>query len=168
MIFILPLIAMLFSGSYAALKSIYPSEACFKDCRASSVGKALVEQLEGTRFTSYADVGGKETICTGHLIKKGEHFDEPLTLDECETLLENDLKPAESGVNRGVRREVKQNQADAIISLFFNTGAGKKEQFLARVNANKDPKFELFNKVNGKPVKGLTTRRKAEASLYAM
>jgi lysozyme len=68
---------------------------------------------------------------------------------------------------------VNQNQYDALVSFVFNLGIGafRKSTLLKKIQANpNDPaiRAEFMKWVNagGKPLKGLITRRAAEADLY--
>ncbi len=170
MIFVFPILASLLAGTFGSLMTLYPDELCINDCRASMVGKAFIRQVEGYSPVVYADSGGLGTICHGHLIKKGEKFSEPMTPWDCEKVLENDLRPTEGYVNKGVVRPIKDSQFDALTSFSFNVGGGAflKSTLLKVVNQDKDPsgEFMRWTKVKGKEIKGLINRRRAESSLY--
>jgi len=173
MIFLIPIITLLLSGSWATIRSYYPSdgELCYHNCQTTRMGIAFTEQAEGLWLSPYKDIGGNGTICFGHLIQKGEHFD-TMTLDQCDALLKKDMQPKEKFINAALKRPAKTSEFDSLTDLLFNTGIGNKKDLFARVNKSQDPKFLLFNKarINGKlvEVKGLTNRRKAEASLYSL
>lgn len=150
---------------------------CVHNCRMSDEGVNLVRRFEGYFPFPYSDVAGYPTIGFGHLIKSGEHFEEPLMGPAAEGLLRDDLIPAEDGVNYYVKVMLKQNQFDSLTSWTFNLGTGtlQKSTMLYMVNLRRHESVPdemlKYNKarINGKltPVRGLTNRRIAEAQMYA-
>lgn len=148
-----------------------------RPCAYSEAGKQLTQHFEGYSPFIYDDVAGKKTVGFGHLLKPGEHFDEPLLPDEAAKLLDDDLSATVAGVNRLVKVKLRQGQADALIDFSFNLGTGalQKSTLLRRVNAGEhDQAAEQFGRwdkavVGGhlRPVPGLTRRREAERDFYA-
>lgn len=160
----------------AALSAPEWDRACLKNCALSDNGASFISHFEGYSPYVYKDSAGLPTIGIGHLIRKGESFEEPMTPEEAHDLLKKDAEQAIDGVNRRVKVELKQHQADALISFTFNLGEGslKNSSLLKLVNLERHdevpPKFLPWDKarVNGRltPVRGLTIRRNAESKLY--
>jgi len=146
---------------------------CHKPCSADNALYSLIRRFEGFSPYTYLDSAGKPTIAFGHLIKRGEVFEEPITSQQAQTLLENDLKAAVGGVNKAVKVQMRQNQFDGLSSFAFNVGTGtlQKSTLLKKVNAGKDvevpPQFLRYSYAGGKRLNGLVVRRQAEANLYA-
>ena len=76
-------------------------------------------------------------------------------------------------VDAVIKKEVTQNQFNALVSLAFNIGIGgfSKSTVLRLVNNNPNDgniakAFLMWNKQAGKELKGLTKRRIIESSLY--
>ncbi len=148
--------------------------ACLHDCRESEEGTQLIRSFEGYFPFIYYDVAGYPTLGFGHMVKPGEHFQEPLMGPDAEKLLRSDIAPAERGVNRYVAIDLLQPQFDAATSFAFNLGVGTlyRSSLLRVINAKGCPKqqFLLYDKarVNGSLiiVKGLHRRRVAESNLW--
>lgn len=126
---------------------------------------------------------GQPTIGWGHVVLKGEKFNEPMTREEADELLLKDMNKTAAQVYRLLRREPTQDQFDAMVSMAFNTGVGKADgikgdfadsTLLSYYEQGKDQLAAaefgkwVYGRVNGKMVAlaGLVRRRKAEASLY--
>lgn len=145
---------------------------CFKNCRADDRLYVLVRNMEGLSTTTYRDSVGVSTICFGHAIKKGEAFKEPLTGEECQAILENDLAETEKQVNALTNVKLYASQHDALVDFVFNVGAGtfKKSTLLKRVNAgdhNAVPaEFLRYIYAGGEKSYGLDLRRHLEVRLY--
>ncbi len=135
----------------------------------SENGLNLIKTFEGFRATAYPD-GAGYSIAFGHQIKPGERFG---TVTEAEglELLRGDVKTAESRVLKTFRRELSQNEFDALVSFAFNLGGfSKAPQLVAAVNsgdrAAAAEKFKLYNRSNGTVSDGLINRRQREADLF--
>ena len=126
---------------------------------------------------------GYPTIGWGHVVLKGERFNEPMTREEADELLLKDMNKTAARVYNILRREPSQDQFDALVSMAFNTGVGiqdgKKGDFadstlLEYYEEGKDQLAAaefgkwVYGRVKGKMVAlaGLVRRRKAESSLY--
>ncbi|KVV53112.1 muraminidase [Burkholderia territorii] len=135
-------------------------------------GIALIKQFEGLRLARYLDAVGKPTIGYGHLILPNERFTRPLTPAEAEALLRRDLRGAELNLRKLLRVPVTQQQFDALMSFVFNLGAGRlrSSTLLRYLNAGASTRaadqFLVWNKAGGKPLAGLTKRRRAERALF--
>ena len=132
----------------------------------SNKGIELIKEFEGCYLNSYRCPAGVWTIGYGHTgnVKSGTK----ITKKEAETLLLNDLRTFEKGVN-ALPYKLTQNQFDALVSFSFNCGLGN----LKKLTANNTRTLKeisnaliLYNKANGKVLAGLTRRRKAEQQLF--
>lgn len=174
----------LFVASLLSLNAI--DDSCHRNCVTSESGVQLISHFEGFSPYMYKDSAGLDTIGYGHLIRRGESFNEPMLPEEAHRLLQKDLKDAESVVNRHVAVTLRQHQADAVISFTFNVGPGKKgvkdglvalkasgrpSTLLRRINEERHEdvpdQFRKWVRAAGVVVRGLVRRREAEATLYS-
>ena len=142
-----------------------------------SKGIELIKSFEGFYSKPYLDPIGIPTIGYGATYypnkKKVTMKDKPLTEKEASDLLRVMMTTYENDVKRLVKRELNQNQFDALVSFTYNLGGANlgKSTLLKKVNANPCDKtikdeFLKWNKAGGKVLNGLTRRRNAEAELY--
>lgn len=142
-----------------------------------SKGLELIKSFEGFYSKPYLDPIGIPTIGYGATYypnkKKVTMKDKPLTEKEASDLLKEMMITYENDVKRLVKRELNQNQFDALVSFTYNLGGTNlgKSTLLKKVNANPCDKtikdeFLKWNKAGGKVLNGLTRRRNAEAELY--
>jgi lysozyme len=95
-----------------------------------------------------------------------------ITKAQSDALLVADLARFEKTVAASVKVPLTQNQFDALVSLAFNIGSNAfAKSTLVRVlnggHYDQVPaQLARWNKVNGKPNKGLTARRAREAALF--
>ena len=139
-----------------------------------SKGLELIKSFEGFYSKPYLDPIGIPTIGYGATYypnkKKVTMKDKPLTEKEASDLLKEMMTTYENDVKRLVKRELNQNQFDALVSFTYNLGGANlgKSTLLKKVNANPCDKtikdeFLKWNKAGGKVLNGLTRRRNAEA-----
>jgi len=92
------------------------------------------------------------------------------TLEEANKALDEDLKPREKAVNSKLMVQVNQNQFDALVSHYYNTGGSDTLFNLVNKKAGKTEIYRWFTEryitSDGKVLNGLIRRRKAEADLY--
>jgi lysozyme len=147
-------------------------ERAMANFKYSANGLALTKQFEGCVLTAYQDQVGVWTIGYGHTgtdVKTGL----TITDDQASILLAADVAWAVTCVNKSVTSAINQNHFDALVDFVFNLGCASLGQsaLLRMVNAgdfvNAAPQFLRWNKAGGKVVKGLTTRRQAEADLFS-
>lgn len=143
----------------------------------SEKGIELIKKFEGFRSGPYRCAAGIATIGYGTIIypngTKVKLTDANITEEQATTYLLANLKSYIDCVNRRLKKELTQNQFDALVSLAYNIGTvGFESSTLAR-RIDKDPsnpdiekQFLRWNKVLGEPNNGLTKRRKEEARLY--
>ena len=145
--------------------------------RLGSKGLELIKSFEGFYSKPYLDPIGIPTIGYGATYypnkKKVTMKDKPLTEKEASDLLKEMMVTYENDVKILVKRELNQNQFDALVSFTYNLGSANlgKSTLLKKVNANPCDKtikdeFLKWNKAGGKVLNGLTIRRNAEAELY--
>jgi GH24 family phage-related lysozyme (muramidase) len=144
--------------------------------------KFLIEH-EGIVTHWYSDNGqadGNQTIGIGHLQISGdkEKYSNELNLETVKTLLIEDLKsPIQSVKNLAAKRELGQNQKDALISFIFNIGSGNWAKstvlkllsnpgfYISNTNSVLENAFMKFIYSNGQILNGLKKRRQAEYNL---
>lgn len=148
-----------------------------KATKLSLKGFELIKRFEGLQLKPYICPAGIPTIGYGNTYypngKKVSLQDEPITQSIADKLLQSLLPPYEKAVDSFCRDDINQNQFDALVSFAYNLGVGnlQKSTLIKKVNLNpKDvtiaDEFLKWNKSNGSVLKGLTTRRQAEADLY--
>jgi len=151
--------------------------------RISAEGIQLIKDFEGLRLEAYIDVAGVATIGYGHTasVRRSDAVHKPrkrITEQEAEDLLRMDLEWAEACVRKHVRKPLKQNHYDALVSFTYNLGctALRKSSVLKHVHRGDDFKasesFMLWVKAWSPKqqrlvtLNGLVRRRKAERILF--
>lgn len=146
--------------------------------KTSPEGIRLLKEFESCRLKSYQDQAGVWTIGFGNIrYEDGAHVKsgESITQERADSLFAYTLKQFENKVIGFLRRDVNQNQFDALVSFHYNTGALGDSTLLRKVNRNPDDKsiemeFLRWNKAHVKGVlvelPGLTKRRQREADFY--
>lgn len=148
-----------------------------KITKISKSGIDLIKSFEGLVLKPYLCSAGVPTVGYGSTIYpngvKVTLKDLPITEQIAEAYLAHDLIYFEKNVDAYTTDLVNQNQFNALVSFAYNCGVGnlKSSTLLKKVNVNpNDPtisnEFLKWNKAAGKPLKGLTNRRIAEATLY--
>ena len=140
--------------------------------RVSPRGQTLIRSLESFSPTIYLCPAGKPTIGYGHVVRGGvDRFSIPLTREQADTLLAEDLAPIEIYLS-AIFPSLNQNQFDALASFCFNVGLGafEKSTLFARLKAGDMPgaasQFERWVHGGGKVLPGLVKRRAAERDLF--
>lgn len=149
--------------------------------RINQAGLELIKGFESFQPERYICPAGKPTIGYGHVIGTEEHFDQPLSQQQAEDLLAQDLSRFEGAVARLVTSSLGENQFAALVSFTFNLGEGSlaSSTLLRKLNAgdyqgaaSEFPKWVKITKKDkgGKEYKetspGLVRRRQAEAELF--
>lgn len=131
-------------------------------------GYNLIKQFEGLRLTAYRCPAGKWTIGYGHTkgVKKGMYISEAVATH----FLIQDVQRVEPTINSydGIYHWT-QNEFDALASFAFNCGIGNLKKLLKygqRTKSQIADAILLYNKANGRVLKGLVRRRKAERELF--
>jgi lysozyme len=144
----------------------------------SSAGIDLIHSFEQCRLTAYPDPGSKDghpwTIgwgSTGAGIAKGVTW----TQKQADDRFALDLGRFERAVTDLIGKSATaQHEFDALVSFAYNVGAGQGglasstllRKHLAGDKVGARAQFARWNMNDGKPMKGLTRRRAAEADLY--
>lgn len=137
-----------------------------------AAGLALIKQFEGCRLKAYKPVPTEKywTIGWGHYgpdVREGQ----TITQAQADAMLEADCQRFADAVDNPaycpLTAQLNANQRDALISFTFNCGAGClktlcKGRTLPKICAA----MALYDKSGGKPLAGLTRRRKAEQTLF--
>lgn len=139
-------------------------------------GINLLHEFEGLRLEAYLCPAKIPTIGWGSTYYedgKKVKMGDKITKERADALF---LKIAEDFAKRVrglVKKELTENQFSALVSFTYNVGVGafQRSTLLRKVNSNpNDPtihnEFMRWNKVAGKPVRGLTRRRESESKLY--
>jgi len=141
-----------------------------KELSLGTAGLELIKEFEGLELEAYQDKVGVWTIGYGHTanVKEGDK----ITAEEAEKLLKKDLASTEADIKRLVKVPLRQQEYDSLASFIFNVGGTnfKSSTLLKRLNS-KDydgamKQFARWDKAGGKPLAGLTRRRKREAELF--
>lgn len=143
----------------------------------SKKGIEVIKTFEGFRSKPYLDSAGIPTIGYGFTIypdgRRVTLNDKHITKEEADRIMKLVLRKYEECVNELVKKEINQNQFDALVSFVYNVGCNsfKKSTLLKKVNRNPSDisikeEFLKWNKAGGKELKGLTRRRTVEAELY--
>lgn len=132
----------------------------------------ILEEGKGFSSKSYLCPAGKRTIGYGHVILPDDNIIEPITEDQAEDILENDIVIAENAINKYVKVPLTQNQFDALVCFVFNVGKTnfKTSTLLKFINEqlwDKIPKQFMRWVYHDKTlIKGLENRRKIEVRLW--
>ena len=139
-------------------------------------GVLIIEQFEGFEPKMYKDAVGLPTIGYGTLIDTKEEQwlkTATITKDQAEVLLRRELGMIERNLNIMLKKAVSQNQFDAMVSFAYNLGIANLRASTLLKKVNKNPadstirdEFMKWVHAGGKVLRGLQTRRKAEADLY--
>ena len=138
--------------------------------KTNKAGIELIKKYEGCRLTAYKCPSGVLTIGYGHTagVKAGDK----ITQAQADDYLQSDILQYENLVNecnKKYKYNFNRNQFSALVSFTFNCGAGNLSMLLQNGKRNKQAiaqKMLLYCNANGKPLKGLQDRRKAEQDLY--
>lgn len=137
----------------------------------------IIAKFEGLRLKAYQDTGGIWTIgygstkdpFTGVAVKQGD----VISKDTALTWLKKDIEQRQIAIRKLVKVPITANQLAALTSLAYNIGLGAfQRSTLLRLLNQKAPvnqvadQFLKWDKVQGKPVKGLTIRRTLEKDLF--
>ncbi|PNU36533.1 lysozyme [Serratia marcescens] len=139
----------------------------------SKVGREFIKGFEQLRLKAYPDpgTGGKPwTIGWGHT--KGVKQGDRITQEQAEQFFSDDLAVFELTVNSAIKRQMTQNQFDAMVSLAFNIGgpafAGSTlvKKFNAGDVQGTADQFPRWKYASGNEMLGLIKRRAAEREMF--
>jgi lysozyme len=134
-------------------------------------GIKLIKIFEGFRERAYLCPAGFWTIGYGHKLKS--YTSDIIDQGEAEILLKQDLRIAESGVDRYIKVALKHNQFDALVSFTYNCGTAALQRSTLRQKINylsfeeARGEFMRWTYSNGVRLPGLVKRRSAESAMFA-
>ena len=138
--------------------------------RTNSNGLKLIKSFEGLRLRAYQDAVGIWTI--GYGTTRGVRPGMTISEAEAETFLQQDLTRFEQAIHGALEVPVNDNQFSALSCFTYNVGPGafRSSTLLKLLNQQNlygaADQFPRWNKAGGRPLAGLTRRRKAERSLF--
>jgi lysozyme len=155
--------------------------------KVSEKARKMLMHHEGVRFRPYQCPALLWTIGVGHVIDPShigvkledrknlpipEGWDRKLGMAEVESILEEDLRRFERGVERLCPSGLTQRRFDALVSFAFNVGLGALQRSSIRMKHNRGDyegaaaAFMMWTKAAGKVMPGLVKRRTDEQNLY--
>lgn len=131
---------------------------------------AFTPAFEGTELTTYRDLGGVLTYCTG--ATENAAWGKTYTPEQCRSQLDRDLERHAAGIAKCVPMgRLTDGQKVAFVDAAYNIGVSAfcGSSMARRANAG-DMRgacdaLLMWDKVGGQPVRGLTRRRQAEREL---
>jgi lysozyme len=133
------------------------------------VATGFLHQWEGRSLRAYQDIVGVWTICEGET--KGVKPGDVKTPAECDSILAENIRYYEAGLDKCLTAKVPGKTKVAFVSWTLNIGIGAacKSTLVKKANrgdlvgaCNELPKW---NKAGGRVVQGLVNRRAAEKKL---
>ena len=139
-------------------------------------GIPIIKKFEGLKLKAYLCPAGLPTIGYGNTryedgstVKLGEQ----ISIDRADKLLMHTVSQFEKQVDTLITVPINANQLGALTSFAFNVGMGnfRRSTLLRLVNANPNnpairTEFMKWTRADNQVLKGLVTRRQAEADLY--
>lgn len=138
--------------------------------KTSNKGVDFICKFEGFSAKTYKCSAGVLTIGYGHT--KGVKAGDCVTKEQAKELLKQDLETCENAISQYVKISLAQHEFDALVSFIFNLGVGAFRSSTLLVKLNKgdlqgaSDEILRWDKCKGKPLAGLTRRRKAERNLF--
>lgn len=131
---------------------------------------AFTPAWEGTELTTYRDLGGVLTYCTG--ATEDAQWGKTYTPAQCRAQLDRDLERHAAGIARCISMDrLTDGQKVAFVDAAYNIGVSAfcRSSMARRTNAGDMAgacdALLMWNKVSGKEVRGLTRRRQAEREI---
>lgn len=140
--------------------------------KTSENGIKIIKRFEGCKLESYKCPSGIQTIGYGHT--KGVKQGDKCTQEQALEFLKQDIEVCERAIAKLVTVQLNQNQFDALVSFTYNLGITnfKSSTMLKYINAKQfimaSNEFPRWVYSNGKKLKGLEKRRKAEKDLFLL
>lgn len=137
--------------------------------RVDQAGIDFIKQWESFSSRPYQDQAGVWTQGFGHTHAISQ-YSKPVTFEEAEEWLRQDLVNAEAEVNK-IELTFTQNEFNALVSLIFNTGPMPLKLTLGEYLVSDDydaaaEQFLKWRKAGGVVSAGLERRRSAERELF--
>lgn len=138
----------------------------------SKNGLEMIKNFEGLMLVATNKLEGVWTVGYGCTV--GVKPYQRITEKDAEEMLLKEVSKHERYVNKYVNQlKLNQSQFDALVSFSYNCGYGNLKKLVADKNgkATRDKKtiakkMLLYNKCNGKVMRGLANRRKKEHELF--
>jgi GH24 family phage-related lysozyme (muramidase) len=136
------------------------------------------EKYKGAGYYATKSEEKEGLVTAGYGSTRRVKHGEKVTKEQAEKWLKEDIKKANTTVDRLVKIEINNNQRNALVSLVYNVGEGnfKKSKALKALNSGDietflkeafDPKIGFVKaKKGGRILKGLVNRRSAEKELF--
>tara|TARA_R110000822_G_scaffold76840_1_gene184775 strand:- start:115 stop:558 length:444 start_codon:yes stop_codon:yes gene_type:complete len=146
--------------------------------RTGKPGLEIIKHFEGFSSDPYlcpadvATIGYGATYGFDHKRITMDH--RPISLEEGEALLAQELASVERSVRRLVRVALTQNQFDALVSFTFNLGSGRLQSSTLRSKLNRGDyegasgELPKWRKAGGRVLAGLVKRRFSEQKLFLL
>lgn len=141
-------------------------------------GLNLIKRFETFKAEPYLCPAGKPTIGYGNTFyedsTKVTLNDAPITEERASELLEFVANDFAQFVFKYIRVPITQKQFDALVSFTYNVGTNnfRRSTLLKKLNredyVGASKEFSKWRRSNGKILKGLVARRKAERELFEM
>ena len=144
-------------------------------------GEALIKSFETCVLKAYPDThnkdGSKRYACGwGHTGSAGPPevtADTVFTQEQADAVFRQDMEMVEAKVRQHVKAQLNQNQFDALCSAAYNMRTAHFEEAVRLSNINGGAYstvpavLMLFDKSDGRVLRGLTRRRKEEGELFS-
>lgn len=144
--------------------------------RLSDKGLEFITGFESIENEVYNDGRGFLTGGIGHKLRPEEKqqysLGSPVSDEQVQLWLKDDVAEAERCVNNWVTVELSQSAFDMLVSLVFNIGCGnfKRSTLLKKLNrgdyVGASNEFKRWKFSNGRVMTGLIKRRAAEAQIF--
>lgn len=140
------------------------------DMKPSGACRALVRRFERCYLQAYLCPAGVPTIGVGHT--RGVKLGDRCSQEQADVWLTQDLEDAAAAVSMLVRVPLTQGQFDALTSFVFNLGQRRLAESTLLILLNKGnyaaarDQFSRWVYAGGEKLKGLVTRRAAEAEMF--
>ena len=133
----------------------------------------FVKRWEGLKLVPSPDplVPGVADVGYGHVLRPSDSK-EPITREQADKLLREDLDAVAAGVDEAVTVTIAQHEFDALCSLALNVGtnAVAHSTLLRKLNGSDfdgaADEFSRWVRAGGRIVKGLEKRRAAERAMF--
>jgi lysozyme len=135
-------------------------------------GLNLIKKYESFYAEPYLCPAGFLTIGYGHMIRRNELFNAPISMDEALRLLKKDVEISERAVMHQISYPLNDNEFDALVSFTFNLGSGQLQRSTLRMKINRgellnaSKEFLKYVFAGGRKLHGLILRRHEELQLF--
>lgn len=137
---------------------------------AASALLVLTPSFEGTKLTTYRDLGGVLTYCTG--ATEDAAWGKTYTVQQCKAQLDRDLARHAEGISKCINFDaLTDGQKVAFVDAAYNIGVSAfcGSSMARKANAGdlqgSCDALMMWNKVSGKEISGLTRRRSSEREI---